>query len=125
MTVFLIFMILVDLIIPFTMIGLGRVFVKKPPDKINRDYGYRTEMSMKSVETWEFAHSYCGKLWMRLGYALLASVLPLFFLFGRDIETVALAGLLICGVQLVVMMLSIIPIEKALKRGFDENGRRK
>ncbi|MBQ3211459.1 MAG: SdpI family protein [Oscillospiraceae bacterium] len=122
---FLIFMILVDLIIPFTMIGFGRVFMKNPPEKINMTYGYRTAMSMKSVETWEFAHAYCGKLWIRLGLALLASVLPLFFCFGRDIDTIALVGLVICGVQLVVMMCSIIPIERALKRSFDEAGRRK
>ena len=122
---FLIFMILVDLIIPFTMIGFGRVFMKNPPEKINMTYGYRTAMSMKNVETWEFAHSYCGKLWIRLGLALLASVLPLFFCFGRDIDTIALVGLVICGVQLVVMMCSIIPIERALKRSFDEAGRRK
>ena len=122
---FLMFMILVDLIIPFTMIGFGRVFMKNPPEKINMTYGYRTAMSMKSVETWEFAHSYCGKLWIRLGLALLASVLPLFFCFGRDIDTIALVGLVICGVQLVVMMCSIIPIERALKRSFDEAGRRK
>ena len=122
---FLMFMILVDLIIPFTMIGFGRVFMKNPPEKINMTYGYRTAMSMKSVETWEFAHAYCGKLWIRLGLALLASVLPLFFCFGRDIDTIALVGLVICGVQLVVMMCSIIPIERALKRSFDEAGRRK
>lgn len=122
---FLIFMILVDLIIPFTMIGFGRVFMKNPPEKINMTYGYRTAMSMKSVETWEFAHAYCGKLWIRLGLALLASVLPLFFCFGRDIDTIALVGLVICGVQLAVMMCSIIPIERALKKSFDEAGIRK
>ena len=122
---FLIFMILVDLIIPFTMIGFGRVFMKNPPEKINMTYGYRTAMSMKSVETWEFAQAYCGKLWIRLGLALLVSVLPLFFCFGRDIDTIALVGLVICGVQLVVMMCSIIPIERALKRSFDEAGIRK
>lgn len=122
---FLIFMILVDLIIPFTMIGFGRVFMKNPPEKINMTYGYRTAMSMKSVETWEFAQAYCGKLWIRLGLALLASVLPLFFCFGRDIDTIALVGLVICGVQLVVMMCSIIPIERALKKSFDEAGIRK
>ena len=118
-------MILVDLIIPFTMIGFGRVFMKNPPEKINMTYGYRTAMSMKSVETWEFAQAYCGKLWIRLGLALLASVLPLFFCFGRDIDTIALVGLVICGVQLAVMMCSIIPIERALKKSFDEAGIRK
>ena len=122
---FLIFMVLVDLLIPFTMIGFGRVFMKNPPDKINMLYGYRSALSMKSVETWEFAHSYCGKLWTKLGLMLLISVLPLFFCFGRDIDTIALVGLVICGVQLVVMMCSIIPIERALKKSFDEDGTRR
>lgn len=40
---------------------------KRPPKKINSFYGYRTAMSMKNRETWEFAHKHCGKLWSAWG----------------------------------------------------------
>ena len=41
--------------------------MKKAPDSINPVFGYRTTMSMKNRDTWEFAHQYCGKLWWILG----------------------------------------------------------
>ena len=60
---FWIFMLIMDLLLPFTMIGFGRYFMKKAPKEINSVFGYRTSMSMKNKDTWEFAHKYCGKVW--------------------------------------------------------------
>ena len=59
---FWIFMLIMDLLLPFTMIGFGRYFMKKAPKEINSVFGYRTSMSMKNKDTWEFAHKYCGKV---------------------------------------------------------------
>ena len=56
---FWIFMLIMDLLLPFTMIGFGRYFMKKAPKEINSVFGYRTSMSMKNKDTWEFAHKYC------------------------------------------------------------------
>ena len=50
-------------LLPFTMIGFGRYFMKKAPKEINSVFGYRTSMSMKNKDTWEFSHKYCGKVW--------------------------------------------------------------
>ena len=47
---FWIFMLLTDLLIPLLMIGLGRLFMKRPPKRINGIYGYRTKRSMKTQE---------------------------------------------------------------------------
>ena len=58
---FWIFMLIMDLLLPFAMIGFGRYFMKKAPKEINSVFGYRTSMSMKNKDTWEFAHKYCGK----------------------------------------------------------------
>ena len=60
---FWIFMVIMDLLVPLTMIGFGRYFLKQAPGTINWVFGYRTEMSMKNKDTWEFAHKYIGKLW--------------------------------------------------------------
>ena len=57
---FWIFMLIMDLLLPFTMIGFGRYFMKKAPKEINSVFGYRTSMSMKNKDTWKFAHKYCG-----------------------------------------------------------------
>ena len=75
---FWIFMLIMDLLLPFTMIGFGRNFMKKAPKEINSVFGYRTSMSMKNKDTWEFAHKYCGKVWYVCGMVLI-SLLPMLF----------------------------------------------
>lgn len=83
-------------------------------------------MSMKNEETWEYAHRFFGKLWFRFGIAVgLISIIVLFFFIGKDKDTVEFAGMIICYVQLVAMLLPVIPTELALRRRFDKNGNRK
>lgn len=122
---FWIFMLIMDLLIPFTMIGFGKAFVNKPPKSINYLFGYRTTMSMKNKDTWEFAHKYCGKLWFKLGVWLLPiSILPLLLVFGKDITTIGIVGGIVCCVQIIPLVVSLIPTEIALKKTFDPNGKR-
>ena len=71
---FWIFMLIVNLLIPIVMMGLGSRFVKTPPKTINFIYGYRTSMSMKNKDTWIFAHNYIGELWRITG-----SIMFIFF----------------------------------------------
>ena len=54
---FWVFMLFMDLLIPFTMIGFGKLFMTKLPQDINTVFGYRTTMSMKNKDTWAFAHN--------------------------------------------------------------------
>lgn len=83
-------------------------------------------MSMKNQDTWQFAHRYCGKLWLRLGWILVPlSIVSMLFVFGKNIETIANAGLAVSCLQLLPLVGSIIPTEIALKKAFDKNGRRK
>ena len=59
-----------DLLVPLIMIGIGLSFLKKPPKDINGAYGYRTPMSMKNQDTWDFAHRVCGRVWCIAGAGL-------------------------------------------------------
>lgn len=123
---FWVFMLVMDLLVPATMIFFGRYFEKKPPKEINAAFGYRTTMSMKNKETWNFAHSYVGKLWNKGGCAILVlSVIAMLLVAGKDIDTVSKAGMAVCIVQTVIMVLTIIPTERALKKHFDKNGNRR
>lgn len=122
---FWIFAAAMDLLIPAVMIGFGKEFMKNPPKEINPGYGYRTTMSMKNKRTWDFAQKHMGKVWHKAGRALLVSVIPLLFVLGRDVGIVGNVCLVICGVQLVVMLGSIGVTERALKKNFDKNGKRK
>lgn len=123
---FWVFMLIMDMLVPVTMICLGRRFLKRPPGNINALYGYRSARSMKNPETWAFAHRVCGRLWYAAGLALLP--LSLFFMLmvaGRDAAGVGAAGGIVCIVQLLVLAASVFITESALKKAFDRNGRRK
>ena len=123
---FWIFMLIMDLLVPLTMIGFGHLFIKKAPHNINDVFGYRTSMSMKNNSTWIFAHHYCGKLWFRWGMILLpVSIIAMCFTIGKDIDTIGKIGGIICYVQMVPLIGAILPTECALRRTFDKNGNRK
>lgn len=90
---FWIFLLIMELLIPFTMIGIGRSYMKKPPEKINSVTGYRTSMSMKNRTTWEFAHRYCGRIWYLCGILLLPiSVIIMCLVMGQDRDTIGKAA---------------------------------
>ncbi len=65
------FMFVCNLLIPVILIIAGRMMWKHCPKKINTVYGYRTRRSMKNMDTWRFAHNYCGKLWWKIGWVSL------------------------------------------------------
>jgi hypothetical protein len=123
---FWIFMLIMNLLIPATMIGFGRYFMKKAPKEINAIFGYRTSMSMKNKDTWEFAHKYCGKIWYVCGMVMLPiTVILMFLVIGKNEDCVGSIGGIICGVQLLPLIGSIFPTEIALKKNFDKNGKRR
>lgn len=122
---FWIFMLIMNLLIPVTMIGFGNYFVKNPPKEINSVFGYRTPMSMKNTETWAFAHHYCGKLWLAIGWIMLIiSILAMILIIGEENSVVGKFGGIINGIQLVFLVGSIFPTERALKKNFDRYGNR-
>ncbi len=117
-------MVIMLLLIPLIMIGFGKKFINSPPKKINAFYGYRTSMAMKNQETWKFAHNYCGKLWYNGGRFLLLSILLMFFVLGKDANTIGCFSTIILGLQMISLIGTIIPTERALRKNFDKNGNR-
>lgn len=124
--VFFISMFICNLLIPATMIITGYFMYKKQPKDINGVIGYRTPMSSKNMDTWKFAHDYCGRLWLKIGIILLVpSIIVQIPFANSDENTVGILTLIIEGVQLVFLLGSILPVERALKRTFDKNGKRR
>ena len=102
------------LIIPVVMIVCGSLMRYRPPKKINRYTGYRTKASMKNQESWDFAQQYCGSLWMKGGAGmLLVSVLLLVLFPGLRKNLGINLGIVI--LQTVILCLTALPVEKALK----------
>ena len=123
---FWIFMLIMVLLIPFTMVFFGWLLFRKTPKKINYVYGYRTKRSMMNEETWRFANQYCGKAWYLCGLILAPlSVIAIALVFGKEPGTVGTVGGIITMLQLIPLGGAIIPTEIALRKNFDENGKRR
>lgn len=114
------------LLIPGVMILFGGLFLKKPPKEINGLYGYRTTMSMKNKDTWDFANKAIGKLWFKLGIELfIITVICVTVMLGVNKELLGKYGLVLFYLQIAVLILSIFPVERKLKENFNKNGTRK
>ena len=123
---FWIFMLLMNVLLPLCMIGFGKLFLISSPGEINEYWGDRTARSKKNQETWEFAQRYFGQVWWRAGWIMLPlSVLLMLPTLGKSVSVVGIWGgieaLLGCG----AMVLTILPVERALKRNFTKEGKRK
>lgn len=125
MTSFYIFMFVMALIIPAVMIIIGTIFIKRPPRRINGLYGYRTARSRKSQETWDFAHHFSGRVFLRVGtITLVPSVIVMLLINDRSEDTVGWIGGILELVQCAFLFLSILLTERALRKNFDEIGRK-
>ena len=86
-------------------------------------YGYRTAMSMKNKETWKYAHRCCGKLWYVSGLVMIpVTVIVLTCVFGKGNNCVGNVGGIVCTLQCVVIIGTIVVTERELKKRFDRNG---
>lgn len=120
------FMFICDLMIPIVMIIAGRMMWKHCPKSINGIVGYRTTLSMKNMDTWKFAHGYCGKLWWKLGWLMIIpSALIHILLCHSDENTIGIAGGILVTIQSIILVISIYPTEKALKKHFNDDGTRR
>ena len=115
----LVFNIVFTLFIPVLMILCGYLMYKHTQKDINGLVGYRTAMSMKNQETWDFANNYCGVV-MTIISALVC--VPYFFMSSGNATVIMCIAEVI---QVVVLCWTIVPTERALKDNFDQDGNRK
>lgn len=117
------FMFICDLLVPVVMILCGRMMWKHSPKKINSLFGYRTSRSMKNMDTWIFAQKHFGKLWWKIGWIILIpSILVHIPFYGASDDMIGIVGLILVTVQTIIIIVSIIPTERALKNTFPEEG---
>jgi len=109
-------MLYVIFLLPLLVMIVGYLMYKYPPKKINYVIGYRTFKSMKNEEAWKLANQYCGKLWIKIGLAMLVIAIILFTLFNIKVLTYTEDILAIIVIaQIMPMLLSIFAVEKKIK----------
>ena len=105
----------------------GRLWLvvnEESSEKKNSYYGYRTRRSVRSQDTWDFAHYYFGKLWLVCGLVSIPiSLVPICLVLGKSEQVISVAGLIVLGIQTLLLLVTILLTERALKKNFDEFGR--
>ena len=115
-----------NLLIPAIMLGAGKLFLKKAPKDINWIFGYRTTMSMKNEDTWDFAHKVAGAFWLKWGWITLAiTVVTMLLILNKSDEAISVVGCIILFAQMIPLIAVIPHTEKALRNTFDKAGNRK
>lgn len=115
-----------NLLIPVILIGFGSLFKNSTPISINALFGYRTKMSTKNQDTWEFANKLWGRLAWKSGiWSLIGTIAAMIAVFPAGDDVIANVGMVVMFLQLAVILLTIPVVEKALKKEFDENGIRR
>lgn len=111
---------------PVMISVIGFFMFKRPPEKINPFYGYRTIRSMKSTEAWIFAQKYSGKLWLIMGLPMLILSAAVFLYCKANFpDQLAMIFLIILTLQVVAIAAPIPIVEHALKENFDDQGKPK
>lgn len=117
-------MIIYTLIMCLTMVICGLLFVKRPPKEINTSIGYRTIISSKNIDTWNFAHKYAGKVWIISGI-ITAFIACICFMIPKDIIEYEKLMIILEIFELVMLFLVIPITEIKLRKVFNKNGVRK
>ncbi|WP_025725229.1 SdpI family protein [Acholeplasma granularum] len=122
----IIFFVITINLIPLMMFIFGLYFHKSPPKEISDYIGYRTKYSKLNQDTWTFANKFMGILWFRLSFVVLAfSLIPIPFIYNKNQEVIAIILVSTLLVQTLILIISIIPVEIALRKHFDSKGNRK
>ena len=110
-----------SLLLPLIMLIFGYRYSAQVPKTMKS--GYRTRRSMLSRETWVYAHRKLGRIWKPLGWiTLIVSAAFPIFLLNMDEDESSIALSVLCVLQTLPFIASFVPVEKALKENFDENG---
>jgi len=104
------------------MFGFGRILMQMPPDKMNYIYGYRSKMSMKNQDTWNFAQKYAGKVWVysSLINVVISAMIVLIFKSTDISETVTIIFLNV--IQPLILLLVFPLTEIKLRKTFNKDG---
>lgn len=104
----------------------GAIMTKHHPKEINSLLGYRTARSMQNMDTWKFAHSYCGRIWWKIGLTtLIITILSHLPFYNSNENIIGVVSLVAVMIQLIILFIPIFITENALKKTFNEDGTRR
>lgn len=115
------FMFAMTLLIPTSLLLIWKLCPAL--NKINGAMGYRSLLSTKNKDTWEFAQKECAKISFKLffpTFLLAVAVMP-FYLHSKT-DTIGWVGFAVTMLQMISFIIIVYNTETKLKKQFDENG---
>lgn len=97
------------LLLPIIMMLCG-ILMYKCPMKRNHIIGYRTPITLKNDKIWKYANKLMGKIWLILGLGLLLVSCVIILLFS-NVKNITLISSVCIGMQIIMMIISIISVE--------------
>ena len=122
---FRITVLIISEILPLFVLLCGLRFRRGVPYNVLTIISYRTEKSMRSRASWDYAHNLCGRIWVVLGAvtAAVAAAAVTSASFFAD-AAVGYTAAIVMMSELAAIIISAACVEHALGRAFDKNGRR-
>ena len=111
----------IGLLPPLVMLVIGIIWRRKPPARQSSGLAYRTALSERTQETWDFAHTHISRLWVRLGVVLSICTAILVYVWVKENFTLLLW---VMAGQMAFLCCSAFFVDMLLKAAFDENGHR-
>jgi len=119
-------MLLFDLIIPVVMALFGLSFIRKTPRRKRLRSGYRSKQAIRSEDARKFANRLCGYIWLPTGTVLFViTVVVMLINIGEDTTDLVKTAITLLIVQILVMAVSVIPVEIGLFINFNRKGERR
>lgn len=113
-------------ICPFVVYIAGRAMTRMDLGEPNPLVGYRTTLSMRNADTWQFANRDCGRRFRKGAlWACGASALAMLLFLHGDEVALTMAVLCITGAQCAWVFIVIWQVQRDLHRVFNEDGSRR
>lgn len=100
------------------MLIVGCIQKYYPPKRINNLYGYRTDSSKKSQQTWDEANRYSAILMIKMGLIAIVLGLIMAAIFSIKYELVMVITTTFTGIGFAVVLM--VKTEKHLEKTFDK-----
>jgi len=111
------------LIGPIVMLAMGAWYYFLPTKEANHHIGFRTHISMGSVEAWRYSQRLAGLWYMLCGgaFAVLSIVLIIILSFGQPMAMATVAFIVILLQAIAAIALWII-LQMLIGKKFDKDG---
>lgn len=102
--------------LPIMIVLIGLTWFFFPPKKITKVFGFRTELSMKNQENWNFAHKYHSKGMIIFGFLSLMISFLCVYLFSYNFSLQIIVGIVnLCFNLISLFILGMITQNKLEK----------